>query len=379
MINILTLVVGSYFFLKPLYFWSSGIPQIGDILLVSSFPIFVLYIIKNKIKMDSSSKLTFVSIIIFIAYTFIVNLSWTLIEQKLEPLLYSSYYIFNLYFVIISYLVITKGKLSLNSVVVFLFFVSIYLLAISILIPDPLPRKRFTFNNPNQFASYCLLITTFISYLLIKCKDKLSYKCIFLLLISILINWYLTMLSLSAGAIVAVPIILFFTVIIKYKKHIPLISILFSLGVVLSYSILSSNQEFEDTVNARIQKKENMDNSIGIIQERGYDRIFNHPDYLLFGAGEGLRYRLDSYIIDDFYKLELHSSYGTILFSYGVFPFLFMIYILYKRIKNDYVFIVLLISISPYLLTHNLLRHPFLWLFFIAPILIDKIYKGNNV
>jgi hypothetical protein len=47
---------------------------------------------------------------------------------------------------------------------------------------------------------------------------------------------------------------------------------------------------------------------------RGYDRIANYPEHILLGAGEGAYGRFRS----DLYGTELHSSFGTLLFCYGV-------------------------------------------------------------
>ena len=47
---------------------------------------------------------------------------------------------------------------------------------------------------------------------------------------------------------------------------------------------------------------------------RGYDRLVNHAEYLLLGAGEGSYNRFQSELPGS----ELHSSYGTLLFCYGL-------------------------------------------------------------
>jgi hypothetical protein len=48
---------------------------------------------------------------------------------------------------------------------------------------------------------------------------------------------------------------------------------------------------------------------------RGYDRIVNHPEYLFFGAGEGAYERFKS----ELYPWgEIHSTFGTLLFCYGI-------------------------------------------------------------
>jgi hypothetical protein len=47
---------------------------------------------------------------------------------------------------------------------------------------------------------------------------------------------------------------------------------------------------------------------------RGYDRMNNHPYYMILGAGEGSNKRFETYIENH----EMHSSLGTILFCYGI-------------------------------------------------------------
>src|SRR5207249_2508290 len=49
------------------------------------------------------------------------------------------------------------------------------------------------------------------------------------------------------------------------------------------------------------------------IAGRGYDRFLSHPEYVFLGAGEGDYPRFRSELVS-----ELHSSFGTILFCYGV-------------------------------------------------------------
>ncbi len=52
------------------------------------------------------------------------------------------------------------------------------------------------------------------------------------------------------------------------------------------------------------------------LEGRGYDRIWRYKQNLLFGAGEGADYRFGR-------AIEMHSTLGTVLFSYGMPGFLF--------------------------------------------------------
>ena len=107
---------------------------------------------------------------------------------------------------------------------------------------------------------------------------------------------------------------------------------------------------------------------------RGYDRINNHPYYLIFGSGEGMYERFDTYIT----KHEMHSSFGNLIFSYG-FPgfIIFMIFFfsLFKNLKlrtSMYIIPVVLYS-----LTHMGLRFtPFWILLALFPIILTlKLYQ----
>src|SRR5918994_582076 len=51
---------------------------------------------------------------------------------------------------------------------------------------------------------------------------------------------------------------------------------------------------------------------------RGYDRIWRHPEHLVFGAGEGAGLRFTEF--GGLVK-EMHSTLGTVLFSYGIVGF----------------------------------------------------------
>src|SRR5690606_25026545 len=58
--------------------------------------------------------------------------------------------------------------------------------------------------------------------------------------------------------------------------------------------------------------------------ERGYERLWEYPQYLIYGAGEGAHWRF----MDVLYAersigggREIHSGLASVLFSYGIFGF----------------------------------------------------------
>jgi hypothetical protein len=104
-------------------------------------------------------------------------------------------------------------------------------------------------------------------------------------------------------------------------------------------------------------------------QIRGYDRFWIHPEYVLIGAGEGYYKRFESW-----HSGEMHSGFGTMLFSYGILGFsLFVIFI--KKVSRRNLKINLL-SLSPiflYNLTHLGLRDSLFWMLFASVFVVSEM------
>ena len=91
---------------------------------------------------------------------------------------------------------------------------------------------------------------------------------------------------------------------------------------------------------------------------RGYDRIWNNAEYIIFGAGEGAVYRFDTFLGG-----EIHSSVGTLLFSYGILGLLLFLYALGRLGIQDRVCIKYILVILIYGLAHQGLRSTHFWIF----------------
>jgi hypothetical protein len=114
------------------------------------------------------------------------------------------------------------------------------------------------------------------------------------------------------------------------------------------------------------------------VEGRGYDRIWNHPWHLAFGAGEGAYGRFRSG-----YLGEMHSSVGTLLFSYGIAGCLLLIFFLILVIKqNKFTEYFILIPLLIYSLTHMGLRFSYFWIViaFLAayPLKFNTLAVSNN-
>lgn len=365
---ILSMAFYLYILLKPFYFWSSGLPQVSDLLIVLVFPLLVYSSAGSFTFASGSHKQLFVFSFIFVFYCFIVNAVWSIKEGNIEPLLYSFYLFFNLYVVFFIYYITMKCFLSYEKLVFTLFLSSAFLFFYTVLNWEPGFRQIATFNNPNQLGAYAMLSSVIVIYIYGSSCFNLSNTYRILIRLLIFINLALVVFSFSAGAIFATLLSLIFLILLKYKKFIPLIFLCLSIFSSSFLVLYNSDSAFVDVVNSRIEKKES---GPSIFYERGYDRMQNHLELNLFGAGEGLRYRFNSYIINSEYQLEIHSTIGTLVFSYGILAFFYLIFLIMNVTSNFRYgfFILLLFSLLPYLLTHNLLRHSFLWIFILLPVL----------
>jgi hypothetical protein len=96
------------------------------------------------------------------------------------------------------------------------------------------------------------------------------------------------------------------------------------------------------------------------LEGRGYDRIRNHPHYLVLGAGEGDYTRFHSAL-----PREMHSTIGTVLFCYGaVGLILFGLFIFRLGKGNARATAFALLPVLVYGSTHHALRSLHVWLLF---------------
>jgi hypothetical protein len=92
--------------------------------------------------------------------------------------------------------------------------------------------------------------------------------------------------------------------------------------------------------------------------------MIEYPEYMILGAAEGALYRFNESDFSDV-RYEVHSTFGTILFSYGLIGsalFCLAMWQLYKISHLRYCMYVFPAFL--YGLTHQGLRFSLLWLLF---------------
>lgn len=345
--KIIKLLVVTYFILRPFYFLDSGKPQISDGLMAITI---LIYFLKNK-KIYSKDKL----ISIWFLNALFINLISFIFLNDYAFLVSVTFYVY-LYSVVLLYYGIQKRIMDIDKYILKGILISGGILLVFLpLLFGGSSRTLLFFNNPNQLGYYALSSLAF--YIMIREKQNKS-TWNFINGVSIIGFIILIIVSLSRNAIGAMGVLLLIY-FIKQKlfklKYLVLIILMVSPIV---YGIIKTDKELLNLVTNRFvngQKKD--DNNFA---GRGYDRIVYYPYYNIAGSGEGGFFRFKKS------KLaggEIHSSYGTSLFSYGLIGISTFL-LLYARCfkKNKFYFTYPLIAIMIYQIAHNGLRNPIMWI-----------------
>lgn len=215
-------------------------------------------------------------------------------------------------------------------------------------------RQSGGFNNPNQMAYFTLLICG-IFVLATPAAEIWGVRGL------VVFGSALAIVGFSASlTVMAAIFIVLLAAALKVNKLAALIRVTGSFVVLLVIGrvILTVTQvggELGATVLSRIAVFERKSEDVAVT--RGYNRIWEFPEYIPFGAGEG---GLSRFGFE--HQLEIHSSWGTLLFSYGIVGlglFCMLLFILLRR-RPLWVWLVVLAP-SLYGLTHQGLRTTALW------------------
>lgn len=359
-----------YILIKPVYLWDSGLPQISDILLVL---LIVFFFIKMKFFEKFHipyPKFTLVAIL-FLFYVIFINSIWYMVLGNESILLKNSlFYIYNIMVMLVIIILYHKNVNNFLTTIYYGVVTSVFIQVIFyfLLTRDGI-RTTLLFNNPNQLAYYALLC---LAYLFIIERNIKVRTPVFMS--AILGSVFLIITTASLGAVSGAIVLYVFYIITSKKKG--LLGLINWLTVVISsivfYIILSNNpfenNKFEilDVVIKRLQTS-NLYGE-GFILERAYDRILHHPEYWLFGAGEGVYERFNSLA-----SHEIHSTLGNIFFSYGFIGFLlFITLLLIIFLKNKWIYAYPIIGIMIYGLTHNGIRQSMMWIMFAMLLIVTS-------
>lgn len=341
-----------YIFLKPFYISKSGTVQISDLFLLFAFTL-MIFLKYNKKNNDGVSR-KIKPLLIFVFMVLIINFVYFVIYETKDFLMSSIQYIFIIIGIYVFYNLINNKKIIYNIKRILSFNILLQLVIFLIGAGRYFGNVRYmgTFNDPNQFAFFI-----FLALMIIKTSDEIlnnnSNKTIWILYF---VGLFLIIQSASTGMLLGMTIFTLLTVgvnikqyLIKFKKYI--VKIVCMLFLILSISsgciiLYYGDLEFRDKVQKKMtdistsqfmdrltQKisvinEENKNNSF--IEDRCIDKIILYPHFLIFGAGQGNYNRYD---LASSYN-EIHSTLPSILFYYGIIPFIILIYWIYINIKG---------------------------------------------
>jgi hypothetical protein len=334
----------------PFYVLPSGLPQPGDVLVPLLVPVALLGF---RGRLDKISRTSVRPLLWFTMWVLVVNFAWAFLEWKWTDfkayVIFPIYYFFNFAIFAVALVIYQRfGELFLRLTLYAVFGAVMFQVGASFLYQTGLYRSALFFNNANQLGYYALLAASLIAM----CQRRLGFGIV-KASIGVTGCAYLALLSASRSAVAGIAILLFLLVFSS-----PRVIIVASLAAVV-LTIGGPVAKAIDTIEARM----NRHRKTTFIEERGYDRLWEYKEYAVLGAGEGDVQRfVDS---PRKYGHEIHSSFATVLFSYGLIGFgLFCWFIVTLLRGSTLRNAVMLIPTLAQTVAHQGLRFTMLWVLF---------------
>lgn len=374
-----------FFALKPLYLFKSGGMQVCDFIIIICF--FIILIRDNlRIRVFYRRNKWFAQLSIYTVYVVSVNLIWFILlalqnrEYHKDLILSCLYYAYNLAVVYMCFKI--SSDVGFDSTISALtkgctISCLVNLLGVILHYGHGLRNTGF-FNNPNQLGFYSIIILSFLAFFGANFSNKEKLLVLFT-------GIYGSVISLSKASIVSMFALGLLHVLGNRKKRhqkkmqmrMLLIVILLLLVYVFLYSDLQvfRNNYILNEVRERIlyMWAEN-DSNFG--SGRGYSRVTELGLNYLWGMGEGAYTRFAV-----LQGLEVHSTYVTILVSYGILGVILALPCFIKPLVKHYYTISNICNISGialYSLTHNGIRNSLVWVL-MSTLIISNMGTGSNL
>jgi hypothetical protein len=346
--------------LHPFYVFPSGTPQPSDLIGLS---VAVAAIAVRRYALTPSHMAAVKALGTFTAWVTIVNVTWAGILlgtdsiQRIGTLVFPLFYLFNLVIVWGAFAIYGRYRSLFLIVTAYSTLLSVAIqTAAALLTSTSHYRVQLFFNNPNQLGYFALLAATILVI-----AGRSARMPSALTAAGVAGSALLAAFSLSKAAMLGV-VFMMVVAFLRRPGVVGVAAIVMGLGM----AVVDSSTLLE-RIDDRFASSSGDDDTL---ESRGYDRIVNFPEYLLFGAGEGHTERFGTR-----FKGEIHSSVGTLLFGYGIVGFsLFSIFVFraVRRVPLEYV--AMFLPVLFYGLTHQGLRSRFFWVALaLLPLLRDAM------
>lgn len=377
--------------LSPFYFYASGLPQPGHVLmLVASVSLIVLNA-QQCVDLVKGNKagLLFAILIVF------VNAAYAFLYQDKSFILNSVYWLYGFMLLVASMSIAQDQNLAI--------WVTRFILLKLVLVVllyflgwggyEFWPRYNYFFNGPNQLAYFviCLLLVfvaatrakwsssfyiayTLSIFIVISSGGRSAYFA--LLPLIVLLLWLARRRPLLGLFLLALPFavnLVFLSLCLPLYKpgqHGNELSYCRQIGHANSKSVSSNTndrmvvillEELKRLDQGSVVPEQKLDQGSVVLQQlkaRGYMRVIEYPEYLLYGAGQGRDERFGN-VDGNFY--EIHSSVLAVWFYYGIFGLIFFVTFIWRifYVKANLFFLMPLFVYG--LFTYGL-RSPYFWL-----------------
>jgi hypothetical protein len=339
-----------YLLLFPFYIFKSGVPQPGDMLVILMLPL-ALRGWNGRLNPMASRVVRalalFTGWVIFINYAYAIGMGRFGLFGKETFILVPIFYIYNA-IIFFSVLVFYEryGARFLWLTLHVVLASAVLQVLISVIGAGARGRSMLFFNNPNQLGFFALLSASILAY----GRRRLGFSAL-KSAVGLMACGYLALLSASKAALLGSLLLVAFAVFSNPRTVV--------LAAIVSLGLLFAGGPVTDALD-RAQTRINAEQEYGFLEQRGYDRITNHQEYWVFGAGEGGLDRFaDTNVIGDH---ELHSAAGTLFFCYGIFGTLIFLRFLWRLVEGAALrSILMLLPALAYSLAHQGMRFTMLW------------------
>ncbi len=353
----------------PFYIFAKGSMQMSSFLMLGATVVISLQIKNAKLTLFNKEGTSLMwAMGAFVVYGMMISLFWASWHSDSRIAVPPIYYFFNL---IMVFLVLSLYQYYGGDVINITRSTVLASVALQFVLSFFFAQRGYReflfFKNANQLGYYALVCASILALPYDRGRSMLRDS---LYSVGILMCLWLALLSLSKAATISTVI---FLMLSGTRNRTQLL-----IGGLVAVVVLSANISL---VEGRIDNLFTRFESLGAeggddnLEGRGYDRIWENPEMLIFGAGESGNYRW----YDDGRKTEIHSSFGTVLFSYGI-PGIVMMGIFIGLIVRSGGMRIVPYMIPEFLfsITHMGLRFVMTWVYFVILFLVTLEWKKER-
>lgn len=344
-----------YIILSPFYIFESGLPQPADFLIIlTAFAGCGIYMLRHPL----SPTPVFVALGGMVALFGLINTIYAQTYPDITFYYSSAYYCFNAFVFALTVFLCRNATDRFAPMTYRAILTAIVIQFLWLMLFDLHTDTRPTgsFNNPNQLGYWALLSAACLVVIRYTQQQRFTLPDILCLALC----GFMVLESQSRAAIFGfIPILI---PVFAGRRRISLLRVMFTILCFLT--VIIGQMLHSDSLETRLNLLDTASDPT-MYTERGYDRLWENPAYLITGSGEGAYYRFMEEVVTSGYSgLEIHSGLATLLFSYGLFGcvlFLTFLVLVFRHAPPMLLFT--LAAIMAYGLTHQHVRFTGFWIY----------------